>query len=1446
MEEIMKNSVFIGIGASAGGLQSLKELLPLLPQDEDYIYIIAQHLDPNKKSALGDILTTFTSMPVVTISQEHKFLPNSINIIPPGHNLIYKKYRLVLEEVPKTPHIPTPSVDILFKALSHYKKEHFIAIILSGSGDDGTAGIKTVKEKGGITVAQSPDEALYADMPKHAIESGYIDYIFDAKQIAQNLNYILYIVPEPLMKITKLLEEKEHFNVNKYKRETIIRRLNKRMLLTKCANLDEYLEYIEANPIELHLLYQNILIGVTEFFRDKKSFEVLSQYIEQYLLDKPENYDLRIWSIACSTGEEAYSLAIMIDQIRKKLKKNFTVHIFATDIDEQALEIAKEGIYTKKSLETTEKTIVENYFNVVDEGYKIEEFIRSEIVFTKHNILSDPPFIKQDIISCRNFLIYILPQVQQELFILFHYVLKEKGLLFLGSSESTLMSVAYFKALDQEHKLYIKKMLQNPPRISSHYFKESIVPKQYQQEVKITTLKDIDIEEEITNTIFELFSRECIIVDINFTIVYKQGSNPFLALSDGFVTLNIIENLKKSLRYSVKKILEQTLKTKKVHTTKFIEVELDNKEKTFVKVISTPFINKQNSPFILLYFQELNTHGLEFDTQEIVLPNESYIIENLTNRVQELQDDNHTLLDELTISKENMQLLNEELQSANEELQSANEELETSNEELQSSNEELQVSIINEQKLQRQLALILNSTYDGIIGLDLEGRHTFINAAALTILGFKKEELLGKNAHRIWHHTKADGSHYPLNECSLHNHLLNGTSVQKEDLFFKKDGTPFEVEVLQNPIIEDGKVNGAVLSFHDITEKKKLQHEAEYEHKMIDLYINTTNTIILILNPQGRVTMINNSGCKLLGLSKEKIIGKDFIQNFIPKSKQVEIKNVFNSVANAQEDFTDEYKNPVVDVQGKEHIVLWKNNYIKNKNGNITDIISSGIDITDKEILTKKLFKQEHLYKLTFEEADIGIAHVSLDGKWIDTNEYLSKLLGYTKKEFQKMHVSDITFSEDRGTDIYMIEQLHKGEKSSYHIEKRYIHKNGNIIWVSLAVVLLLDEQKEPLYLLKIIRDISQLKLLMYQLEIEKNRFQKIIEFTPIPIMLYNENGEILMLNKIFQENIGYTLDEIPTIDKMIKKLFVNENAESIKIIKQYYKQPEQLQKQQQSIITKSKEKRVGILNAVKLDDEGNDNQALYLIAIVDITDIEKKDELMITQSRQAAMGDMLAMIAHQWRQPLSVISMVANNIQADIELEGKVDMKSLKELISTLNEQTQYLSHTIDDFRNFFKPDKSRELIKVDVILEKVTHLIEKSLQNNAITLTLPNKSEIELYIYQNQLLQVLINILNNAKDAIKENRSEGGQITINIQRKKKEIFINICDNGGGIKPEILKKLGEPYVTSKSKNGTGLGVYMSKIIVEKHLRGELSWESNNKGSCFTIGLSLDMPRNLL
>ncbi len=1443
----MKTFKYIGIGASAGGLEAFKELLPYLPVHNDYTYIIAQHLDPHKESALCEILSAYTKMPVKTIKEKHTFLPNTINIIPPGYNLVYKKPQLVLQKVEQVPHMPTPNIDTLFTALATCNQENSVGIILSGSGHDGVKGIKDIKQNGGITIAESPQDAHCPSMPRNAIQSGFIDYIHDTKQIGEELESMLNHTPKAFASITQLLKEKEHLNVQKYKNETIMRRLNKRMLLAKCTNLDEYLDYLHHDTKELHLLYQNILIGVTEFFRDKKAFQTLEKKLLIYLQNKPQNYELRVWCIACSTGEEAYSLGILIDKVSKQLNKIFDVHIFATDIDEKALEFARKAVYSEKLFEKTNKILLKNYFIKEGNTYTVIESIRSHIVFTKHNILQDPPFINQDIVSCRNLLIYIVPEIQKELFSLFHYALKEDGILFLGSSESTLMSVDYFKALSSQHKIYIKEKLKNPPRISSHYFSKHLGQKSVNSFTQTEKSYNFSIEDEITKAIFELFSPECIIIDSNFSIIYKKGSNPFLSLPEGFVTLNIIDNLQQALRYSAKKLLGKVFKTHKDSTTKFIQLSLNDENETFVRLIAYPFQDKNNTPLALLYFQKLEKNDLEFNLNDVVLPNESYIVQNLTNRLKELQKDNHDLLDELTVSKENMQLLNEELQSSNEELQSSNEELETSNEELQSSNEELHASIANEQKLQRELSLILNSTQDGIIGLDLEGRHTFVNNAALKMLGYKQNELLGKNAHRIWHHTKADNTHYPFEACTLHAQLINGKSIRTEDLFFKKDGTPFDVEVVQNPIIENKKVLGAVLSFHDITQRKKLEAEAQKEHKLADLYISTIGTIVMILDAQGTIEMINPAGCNILGTTKKELIGKNFVENFLPKEIKKDVKDVFHSILSGNIADVKEHKNKIIDTKGKEHLIAWTNNYITDEDGVITSVITSGIDITNEEELSQKLFEQEHLYKLTFEEADIGIAHASLEGIWIDVNEYLCHLLGYTKEEFMQMRVAQVTYEADRDLDAQMIQQLLHKKRNSYHVEKRYIHKDGHFIWVSLAVVLLKDEQGNALYFLKIIRNISQLKMLMYQLEQEKNKLQKIIEFTPIPIMLYNEDGEILLTNKIFEENTGYTLEEIPTIDVLIEKVFSHKNRQERQKIQKYYKEPTKFPKMQQNIITKDKEQKIGILNAVKFENENFDllkSNTMYLIAIVDITDMQKKDELMIAQSRQAAMGDMLAMIAHQWRQPLSVIAMIANNIQAQLELQDSITPEALHEFVHLLNNQTQYLSHTIDDFRDFFKPDKKKELLSLHVIIEKLKNLVQKSLDNNEITLEYPQNLDIKICTYQNQLLQVLINIVNNAKDAIKENSPQNGLISLHVTQHKKEIIFKICDNGGGIKESVKNRLGEPYVTTKSENGTGLGLYMSKIIVSKHLGGKLYWESDDKGSCFYIEMPNDVTCN--
>ena len=1445
----MKNYTFIGIGASAGGLHAFEELIPLLPINEHFVYIIAQHLDAHKESALSEILSHYTTMPIAEITQGCLFLPNHIYIIPAGFNLIFKNKNLILQTIETYPRTATPSIDKLFTSLASYKHDNCVGIVLSGTGHDGTKGLEEIKKSGGITIAQEPKEADFSSMPQSAIESENIDYILTTEQIAKSIPSLIFtknnaLVPteealnSPLNTIKKLLLEKESLDINKYKHETIMRRIQKRMDTLNMPTIEEYLFYITTHHDELHTLYQKILVSVTDFFRDKKAFESLKEQLFIYLEDKPQDYELRLWSIACATGEEAYSFAILVAQISQELNKKFNLHIFATDIDEAALAKARKGSYPSDSLKNIDASIVKEYFVKSHNSYKIIESIRKTIVFTNHNILNDPPFINQDFISCRNFLIYILPSVQQSIFQLCNYSLKDNGILFLGSSESVLISSKYFTALDGESKIYKKEKLKTQLQLSPHYFSQHLKGKNPLNPQTKGEETDKSIEKQIAEKVFDFFAPNCVLIDKEYSIIYKKGSLPFINLSDGFVSLNLINNIDKTLRYDIQIIIKNAFASKTMQESHFIELQLSDKEQNFIKIIAHPFEVVNASLMVLLYFQELSTADIQFHTT--TLKNDSFMLENLTTQLKQVQADNYALSNELLLNKENMQLLNEELQSSNEELQSSNEELETSNEELQSSNEELHLSINNEQRTQEKLSDILNATQDGIIGLDLEGKHTFVNEAAVQLLGFSYDELIGTNAHRLWHHTKADGSHYPISDCLLHNGLMQGTRTKIKDLFWKKDGSSLEVEVFQSPIIHNNNITGAVLSFHDITQENILKKELLHQHSLAEHYLNIAGTLVMQLDIYGNIVIINEEGCKLLGLKKSQALGKNFIDNFVPSEIRNQVKDVFHSVVSGDYKMSSYYKNPIIDAHKQEHMMSWINHFIKDSEGNIIGLITSGTDITQTEKLSAQLQKQEELYKLTFEEADIGIAHVSLDGRWVDTNEYMSTLLGYTKQEFQNMHVAELTYTDDTNTDKKMIQKLLTGDTSSYHIEKRYLHKNGNIVWVNVSVVLLEDNLLQPMYFLKIIRDITQLKLLMYEVEKEKNRFQKIIEFVPTPILIYSGTGQVISINKIFKEMTGYSQKELSNIKTFIHKLFPDEDANTLFKLQEYYNNPIIKEVQEQTLTTKSSQKRAVILNAVALNEAQEKQDQIYIIAMIDMTDMQEKDELMIAQSRQAVMGEMLSMIAHQWRQPLSVISMVANNLQANIELEEKITNESLANLIATISTQTAYLSHTVDDFRNFFKPDTKKEDINIQEVLQKIKSLIMKSLDNNNIRLELSIIQNINIVTYPNQLIQVLINIINNAKDALIEKKPSDAFIKIDLIEENDELILSICDNGGGIKASVKNKLGQAYVSSKSKNGTGLGLYMSMIIVNKHLDGRLYWESDEKGACFYVALPLE------
>ena len=1439
----MANTLYVGIGSSAGGLHALQKLLAKLPKNMGYIYIIAQHLDPKEKSSLAEILSRSCSMPVHEIDEKTKFYSNRVYVIPSGHNLVHGKKGLMLQTASSMQRGPSPSVDALFEALALYKQKNTVGLILTGSGHDGTTGAQKIKEYGGITIAQDPTEAQYSSMPKSAIESFFIDHILTIDEIADYLASLVFAhlhptsvaLPKSLNKISNLLYEEKNLNLFQYKPETVLRRINKRMQLLHVKDFEEYSSYILANKEELELLYNELLIGVTHFFRDQEYFDFLKQYLLTSLADKLDEYELRIWCVACSTGEEAYSLAIIADQICQELQKNFTLTLFATDIDKVSLNVARAGTYPKEALKDFDPKIIQDYFLDMGDSYKIINSLRSKIIFTHHNILSDPPFISQDLISCRNFLIYIQPEIQHEVFELFHYALKEYGILFLGSSESIQMGTEYFNIIDSDRKVYKKETLLNPPKLSTHYFSKHAVDKANCHEPHAVCADAHSFDNELLETVFRFLGSNIIVVDKNYTIIYKKGDLPFLDFTDGYVTLNILDNINKVLRYELSSVLEKAFEFKTPQQSRFVQITLKNSAKNFVRVNAYPFEQMHKNFMVILYFQTLGTEDLIFDETLADIPDKTTMTQMLSKQLTSAREELGELTHKLKLSKESMQLLNEELQSSNEELQSSNEELETSNEELQSTNEELIYSIANAKKLQNQLSLLLNAMQDGMIGLDLEGNHTFINSAALKMLGYREDELLGRNGHNLWHHTKSDGSHYPYEECSQHHALKRGVSQRTEDLFWNKDGSSFEVSVLQNPIIEDGIIKGSVLSFHDITEVNRLKKIAQQEHQLSDMFLSFSGTIVLTLDLQGNINMINKKGATLLQANQETLIGKNWFDNFLQKKQIDEMKTLHFGMLTQKTITTSHYKNTIVDTTGQEYILSWTTNIIKDEQGNVTGFISSGTDISHEEELSKKLKLQEHIYKMTFEEADIGIAHISLDGRWIDVNDYMCNLLGYTHEEFTQMNVLDITHQDDLEKEDQMIKQLLQDHKQNYHTEKRYIHKDGSIIWINLSVVMLEDELHQPLYFLKIIRNISQLKLLMYQVEREKMQLKDIIEFTPIPLLIYNKAGHIVMRNKAWQENNGYENVPFLMIDTMVDTIFENKIGAKLFFTMPFLQEP--MKETQFTVIHKSGQRKVGLFNTVLLKNSYESEELLAITSIIDITDLKEREEIMVSQSRQAAMGDMLSMIAHQWRQPLSVISMAANNLKAQMELEVQITAENLHQIISTIDEQTSYLSHTIDDFRNFFKPDKVKEHVSLHEIFKRLTTLIDKSLQNNSIQLVLPQEDDIQLLIYSNGLLQVLLNLLTNAKDAIKEHHSIHGLIRISVEQTDTEVIIGVHDNGGGIDASVINSLTQPYVTTKSKNGTGLGLYMSKIIVTKHLAGRLFWKSDTDGSDFYIAL---------
>src|SRR6478609_4060375 len=460
----------VGIGASAGGLAAFEAFFSGMPahSDSGMAFVLVQHLAPDHKSILVELVKRYTRMQVFEVEDGMRVLPNCTYIIPPNRDMALLNGTLHLLEA-TAQRGQRLSIDFFFRSLAHDQRERAMCVVLSGSGSDGTQGVRAIKAEGGMAMAQNPDSTEYDGMPRSAIGTGLIDYTLPpAEMPAQLIAYFAHALgkaplrePQPATKsddlrkkIFVLLRSHTGHDFSQYKQNTVNRRIERRMAVHQVEQLDQYLQYLQETPAELDALFRDLLIGVTNFFRDKEVFEALQQQLALVLAAKPADSSLRVWTAGCSTGEEAYSLAILLREQMDALKKTFKVQVFATDIDARAIDTARAGVYPASIATDVSPERLARFFSVEDGGYRIHKNIRDLLVFSEHDVIKDPPFSKLDLVSCRNLLIYMGPELQRKLIPLFHYALNPAGLLLLGSSETIGDFAELFSPVGRKAKLY--------------------------------------------------------------------------------------------------------------------------------------------------------------------------------------------------------------------------------------------------------------------------------------------------------------------------------------------------------------------------------------------------------------------------------------------------------------------------------------------------------------------------------------------------------------------------------------------------------------------------------------------------------------------------------------------------------------------------------------------------------------------------------------------------------------------------------------------------------------------------------------------------------------------------------------------------------------------------------------------------------------------------------
>lgn len=1067
----------VGVGASAGGLEALEQFFSHMSPNSGLAFVVIQHLSPDFKSVMDELLARRTQLRVCRTEDGARVERDSIYLIPPRKNLTIKDGCLHLVDQPKSQGLNLP-IDLFFNSLAQDQGERAIAIVLSGTGSDGTRGIRSVKEAGGMVIVQDQASAKFDGMPHSAIQTGLADFILAAEEMPAQLLRVIHhpcataeadssrlaVESTKLDAIVQILERNHRIDFSFYKPSTFSRRVERRMSIAHMEDVDSYIALLKESTAETRALVNDLLIGVTRFFRDPDAWERLrKEVLPRLLRESEERETFRCWVTGCSTGEEAYSLAMLIQDTLRDLDIHRDFKIFATDVDEAAIDTASLGLYPESIVADMSAERLRRYFTRRDGGYQIVRLTREHVIFATHNVICDPPFTKIDFVSCRNLLIYLRTPAQRRILALLHFALRPWGVLFLGSSESLGDATDAFRALHDRSKLFQKNpnVTLAPPQESSQDIAaqlraplSAVVPRTRATQATPTAMSSA------YQALADAFMPAGLLLSKDHEVLHTFGDmSAFLQIPSGTFSYQATKIVVSDLRVALATALHRALNSGEPVQYQDIRVRTAANVRTIdlnVRPIRAPHTEEL---YFYTWFEERRPPAppeekgpSTFDVQD----QKDARILDLEQELQQTKENLQATIEEVETSNEELQSTNEELVASNEELQSTNEELHSVNEELYTINSEYQAKIDELVQLTNDFDNLLRSTDIGTIFLDRNLKVRKFTPAACEFVNLMEADIgrpIGHLTHRLGQHD--------LSEMAQ-GVIETGKSVHCEVQC--SDGRWVLLRALPF-LTQNDTIDGVVIPLVDVSPIKQTEAALRDAERVAEVAESINQALLLHDSSDLSLIYVNPAYERIWGRSSSALHQKP--DDWIAAVHADDRERVRKAFHDGTAVFDEEFR--IVHDSGDVRWITARCFPVRNELGELYRIATVMTDVTARKQAEDTLRSVEQRFRNIFENAPIGKALLHPDGHFLDINPAFAGLVGYSADDAQRTRLSDLVHTEDRAALEQLLATATKSPEQAFTIEKRLVHRDGTQRWAMISITAEMRDEQIDYFIVQII-----------------------------------------------------------------------------------------------------------------------------------------------------------------------------------------------------------------------------------------------------------------------------------------------------------------------------------------------------------------------------------------